>query len=195
MRSLIKNILNRFCQLLVLPIAATCWIEKKLSEESEVVFSFWAQAISLVPGIPGSFVRRAFYSLTLEKCSLNSHIGFGSIFTHRNVIVDDSVYIGLYCVIGSSHLCHGTLIASRVSIPSGKKQHIWSSDKGWVTFDKSRMVRVRIGPRVWVGEGACVMANVGEGSLVAAGAVVTKEVSAGSLMAGNPARFVRRSHQ
>lgn len=132
--------------------------------------------------------------MTLEKCSLNAHIGFGSVFTHRNVIVDDNVYIGLYCVIGSSHIGNGTLIASRVSVLSGKKQHKWSGDGGWTAFDHDRMVRVRIGPRAWLGESACVMANVGEGSLVAAGAIVTEEVLAGSIVAGNPACFVRRSH-
>ena len=49
-----------------------------------------------------------------------------------------------------------------------------------------------IGPHTWIGEGAIVMADTGEGCMVAAGAVVSAEVPPHTMVAGNPARFVRR---
>ena len=187
MRFFIKNLLNRFCQLLVLPIAATCWVEQKLLGESEIAFSFWAQAISAMPGMPGSFVRRAFYSLTLSKCSLNVQIGFGSIFTQSKAIVEDHVSIGNYAVIGSVRLGEHCKIASRVSIPSGKNQHIKGADGRWTPFDLRRSKQLDIGADVWIGEGAIVMADIGDGSLVAAGAVVTLPVKSNVIVSGNPA--------
>jgi len=187
----LKSFLNRLCQLVMFPFALSCWMEKSISMHSERVFSLWTQFFALIPGILGIFLRRGFYSLTLERCSLNTHIGFGSIFTHRSVIVEDSVFIGLYCIIGSCHLGRGSLIASRVSITSGKTSHVRSDDGSWLPFDHNRAVQVRIGPKAWIGEAAVVMANVGQGSLVAAGAIVTHATDSNVVVAVSPARLVR----
>jgi len=59
-------------------------------------------------------------------------------------------------------------------------------------MDHSRIVQIQIAPNVWVGEGALIMADVGEGCLVAAGSVVTHDIKDNIIVGGNPARFVRK---
>ena len=176
---------------LVFPCVFTVWIEKYFAQSKETIFAFWAHFFAIVPGLAGVFLRRAFYRLVLDKCSLNCHIGFGSIFTHRQVIIEDNVSIGLYAVIGSASIGKNCEIASRVSIPSGKHQHARDQGGKWTAFDPNRMTQTRIGPNVWVGEGAIVMANIGRGSLVGAGAVVTRDVPENVLVAGNPAKVLK----
>ncbi|GAC1610892.1 MAG: hypothetical protein NVS3B26_20270 [Mycobacteriales bacterium] len=53
---------------------------------------------------------------------------------------------------------------------------------------------ILIGPNVWVGAHAVVLAgaSIGEDAVVGAGAVVTGTVPAGAVVAGNPAEVVRR---
>ena len=76
--------------------------------DGESVFSFWSQVFALAPGSPGVFARRAFYRLTLDRCTGDFYIGFGALFSHRAAIVEDAVYVGPYAIIGSSRLRRGT---------------------------------------------------------------------------------------
>ena len=191
MRQFLKKILNIICLILVSPFAFTSCLEKNISKYSEEVFLFWSHFFALLPGLPGVFLRRAYYCLTLDKCSSNCYISFGSIFTHRSSIVEDHVYLGAYSIVGSAFLGKESLIGSRVSILSGKALHSRSEDGGWDPFDPSRMVQVKLGPKVWIGEGALIMADLGAGSMVGAGAVVTSNVRSNIIVAGNPARFIR----
>jgi virginiamycin A acetyltransferase len=101
MRHKIKLVINKLSQLIALPFALTCWIESSLSKQVEVIFVFWTNIFALLPGLPGVFLLRGFYSLTLQQCSLDSHISFGTLFNHRNSVIEDNVYIGNYCSIGS----------------------------------------------------------------------------------------------
>ena len=192
MRGLIKNLLNFLCKIMVLPIALPCWLEKELSEHLEVVFSVCVHVVALLPGLPGMFLRRAFYVLTLDNCSSHCHIGFGTIFTHRKSVVEDNVYIGMYSLVGASFIGAKTLIGSRVSILSGKSLHVREADGTWSPFDPNRIIQVHLAPNVWVGEGAIIMADVGEGSMVGAGSLVNTNIRENIIVAGNPARFVRK---
>jgi acetyltransferase-like isoleucine patch superfamily enzyme len=174
-----------------LTFAATCWIERRLSPTSEVLFTFWTHSVALIPGFLGILLRRGFYSLTLDGCSLNVNIGFGTIFSHRAVVIGDHVSIGNYAVIGSARIGKGCEIASRVSITSGKNQHQKAPDGSWTPFNTKAADQVIVGQNVWIGEGAIIMSNIGDGCLIAAGAVVSSETPANVIAAGNPARTVR----
>lgn len=192
MRDMIKLLINKICQLLALPFAITCWLENYLRPHGETLFSLWAQTFSIMPGLPGVFIRRGFYSLTLDSCSLNCHIGFGTIFAHRSSIVEDNVYTGSYCSVGSAHLGRNSLIGSHASLLSGNTQHTRDDESGqWLAFSPLGMTQIKIAENVWVGEGAIILASVGAGSLVAAGAVVNSKVKSNVVVAGNPARFVK----
>jgi len=191
MRDFLKTSANFLAVLVIAPLALTCWLEKKIIPRSEVIFQFWSHIAALLPGLLGIISRRAFYAMTLNHCSLNSHIGFGSMFTHRNVIVEDNVYMGNYAICGTAILRKRTIIASRVSITSGKHLHRKDSQGHWTATSPNDMVVVEIGPDAWIGEGAIIMSNVGKGSLVGAGAVVTKKVHNNVVAAGNPAAIIK----
>lgn len=170
------------------PLILGSWLEK-FAHRSEAVFQTFAQLIAFVPGPAGSVLRAAFYWGTLTRCHWETHFGFGSIFMHRDAVVECHVTTGAYCVFGHAHLHAGTRVASRVSIPSGRRQHL--NDDGTIG-DVSRFDTVRVGSSCWIGENAVLLADVGSGSLVSAGAVVTRNMPENSLIAGNPAAVVRQ---
>lgn len=190
LRVLAKRGLDALSVALVSPAAALCALEARTG--GEATFGFWAQCFALVPGLPGVFVRRAFYRLTLDSCGDSFFIGFGALLSHRCASIQDGVYVGPYAVIGSCDLAEGCLIGTRCSIMSGAGLHSLDAQRGWRPTDSSKLQRIRIGDHAWIGEGALVLADVGRAAMVAAGAVVSAAVPAGTVVAGNPARFVRR---
>ena len=191
-RRAIKRSLDACCLPIVGPAVVTCLLEARLSEPADTMFTFWTQTFALVPGLPGVFLRRAFYRWTLERCGHTFFIGFGALFTHRNVIIEDDVFVGPYAIIGSAALRQGCLIGSRCSIPSGGALHALDANLRWMPADMSRLRRVEIGAYAWLGEASVVLADVGASTMVAAGSVVSTAVPPGILVAGNPSRFVRR---
>ena len=114
--------------------AALCWAEARLSSRSEV-FLFWGQALALVPGLPGKYLRRGFYRLTLRACSSSCYIGFLSHFSRRQAEVGRRVYIGCGVTIGAVSLGDGTLVGSRSSLLSGGHQHRFGPDGRLTPFD------------------------------------------------------------
>ena len=180
-------------QLFALPFAITCWLESAFSAKSEIIFTFWAHVFASLPGLPGVFLRRGFYSLVLQKCSTNCHIGFGSFFSHRQSIVEDNVYMGNYCMVGSAHLKQNCLIGSRASLLSGTEQHTRNEKTGsWEAFSKDNQQQITIGANTWIGEGAVIMANTGIGCQIGAGTVLSTPTGDYVVMAGNPARFIKK---
>ncbi|MCL4182502.1 MAG: acyltransferase [Burkholderiaceae bacterium] len=173
---------------LVSPFIAASWIEKRTTG-SEQVFVLLSQLLAILPGLPGVWLRGAFYFGTLDACSRETHIGFGSIFTHRSASVGQWTSLGSYCVIGHARLGQSVMIGSRVSVPSGKRQHL--ADDGRLSTEEGRYDTVPIGDGSWIGESAVVLAPVGQRCIVSAGAVVTRAIPDDCLVAGNPARIVR----
>lgn len=175
------------CLVLVFPLTLLVWLEKKLSSSNSVFVTF-AQLVSLVPGPLGHYVRAAYYFGVLDECSWETHIGFGTVFTTREAIVHARVSTGVYCVISCATIGSGVRIASRVSIPSGTRQHL--DDDGKMA-DGTWFERVTIGKKSWIGEGAIVLSDIGAESIVSAGAVVLKDFPPYTLVGGNPARAIR----
>jgi virginiamycin A acetyltransferase len=192
MKGIIRHLINGLCMLLVFPAVLLCWCEKLCSNHSEHLFLIFAHCFAPLPGRPGIYLRRAFYCLTLEKCSINCYIGFGSFFTHRSVIVENNVNLGAYTIIGSAHLGANCLIGPRVSILSGKEQHVRDEKGEWSPGFPERMVRVKIGSNTWIGDGAVIMDDVGCGCQIGAGSVIASPLRDNVAVAGNPARFVQR---
>ncbi|MCF7980470.1 MAG: acyltransferase [Pseudomonadales bacterium] len=191
MKKRLKNLLNVLSQWLMLPLTLPCKFEEKLiSKDVEIIFNICTQMVAMLPGLPGVFLRRGFYSIALEHCSLESHIGFGTIFSHRATRVADHVYIGSYTLIGSAIIGKHCLIGSRASILSGTALHILDDNGTWTPYSPERLERITLQPNVWIGEGAIVAANIGQGSMIGAGCVVTTPVKPQVIMAGNPARYV-----
>ena len=186
-----KRILKRLafgaCFVLVSPMIVAAWIEGRLWK-GQALFVFLSQFLALVPGLVGVYLRGAYYYGSLEKCSWLVHVGFGSVFTHRGASVGAHVTMGAYCVIGHACIGDNVMMASRISIPSGRRQHI---DESGRMSSEPRFDSVVVGGGSWIGEGAIIMANVGEQCIVSAGAVVVNETPRSCLIAGNPANVVR----
>ena len=152
------------------------------------MYTLFAHALALVPGVPGVYLRAAYYFLTLRKCSLETVIGFGSYFAHPQARVARGVGTGAYCVIGTANIGERVRIASGVQILSGQHQHPRDA-QGRFTGDQ--FSEVTIGEDALLGAACIVMENVGAGALIGAGAVVGTPVPPGATASGNPARILR----
>ncbi len=157
----------------------------------EEVYRCFAQFCALAPGVPGDYLRIAYYKLTLAECSIDSRIQFGSFFAHPQARVGRSVYIGAYCVLGRIIIGDRTQIASQVQILSGKRQHVRDQDGRMLGSDRGVFEQVTVGADCWIGAAAIVMADVGDGSTIGAGSVVPDPIPSGSVAVGSPARVVK----
>ncbi|HZL50611.1 MAG TPA: DapH/DapD/GlmU-related protein [Terracidiphilus sp.] len=160
-----------------------------------VGFTFFAQALSLVPGLPGSYLRVAYYAMTLRACSLDSHIGIGSFFAHSQASVGHRVYIGSLCILGKTNIGDRTQIASGVQILSGRRQHGRAKDGRIEGSEEGVFENIPIGSDCWIGASAIIMAAVGEGTTIGAGSVVTRAISPRSVAVGNPARVIKSTNE
>ncbi len=154
-------------------------------------FEFFAHVAAWAPGLPGSYLRVAYYSMTLRSCALDSHIGFGSFFAHPQASVGYRVYIGPLCVLGRTDIGERTHIASGVQILSGRRQHGRSREGRIEGAEQGVFETIPIGADCWIGAGAILMAEVGAGTTIGAGSVVVHPVPARSVAVGNPARIIK----
>jgi virginiamycin A acetyltransferase len=157
----------------------------------ERAFPGWSQWFSLLPGISGVFLRRAFYRQVVDRCGPDAHIAFGTVFSHPTVQIGNGVYIGLFCVIGDVDIADHVLISSHVSIINGGRQHPVEVGNVPRRDQLGNYSRISIGRDAWIGERSVVMADVGAHAVVGAGAVVTKPVPEYAVVVGSPARIIR----
>jgi acetyltransferase-like isoleucine patch superfamily enzyme len=183
-----KKIAFVIALVLTAPFSFGSWIEKRFTG-NEAAFVTFGQLLSLVPGMIGAYLRAAYVFASSCQSSWEVHIGFGSFLSHRSASIGRHVAIGSYCVIGYADIGEEVMIASRVSIPSGKRQHI---DEYGRLSNEAILERVSIGDKSWIGEGAIVLASVGGKCIISAGAVVTFDVPANCVVGGNPGRVIKR---
>jgi acetyltransferase-like isoleucine patch superfamily enzyme len=149
------------------------------------------QALSLVPGIAGQYLRRAFLARTLAQCDREAVIEFGTVFSQTGASIGARAYIGPRCIIGLAEIGEDVLLAGGVQIPSGRHTH--GVEAVAVIRDQPMTrTRVRIGAGSWIGASTVVMADVGRDSIVGAGSVVTQPVPERTVAAGVPARVIKR---
>ena len=150
-----------------------------------------SQALSLVPGLLGQDLRRAFLSRVLAGCHESAVIEFGAVFSQAGARIDENAYIGPRCHIGLAHIERDALLAAGVHVPSGARSHGIEDPSLPIRDQPGSPVVVRIGAGAWIGSAAIVMADVGRDTVVGAGAVVTKPLPDGVMAAGVPARALR----
>lgn len=185
MKRLMKIVLEWIFTLLLAPILLLVRLDLLLLK-SEGSFVAFGKLLSLVPGLVGVYLRRGFYSHTLSACGRSVTVEFGAFFSRRNACLGDGVYIGAYSILGTVTVGDGVLIASRVSIPSGRHQHMPSHDAAQAGTGNLYQP-VSVGAGSWIGEGAVVLNSVGNNCIVGAGSVVVREVAPNTVVAGNPA--------
>jgi acetyltransferase-like isoleucine patch superfamily enzyme len=188
-RSVLKRTFDFVAFVVVLPFVGLYALLRAL-RPSDTLFQAFSQFFSHGPGLPGDYLRRAFYQSTIESCAEECSIQFGTIFSTRAVRIGHGVYIGANCNIGHCTIGDDTLLGSNVMILSGKRQHNYSRLDVPIRFQGGVFRSVTVGRDVWIGNGAIVADDVGDQAIVAAGAVVVKPVAARTIVGGNPATVI-----
>ncbi|MBI5516581.1 MAG: acyltransferase [Deltaproteobacteria bacterium] len=193
-RGLAKALVRAVASGTVAPLVAAYRLELAVSpgDRRDPVFQSYSQALGLVPGLTGQFLRRAFYGAVLTRCDPASLINWGTVFSSADVTISEGVYIGARCMIGRAVLEPHVTIGSNVDILSGKNQHNFEDPDKPLQQQGGRFERVRIGTNSWLGNGSIVLADVGARCVVAAGAVVVNDLPDDVIVGGNPARVLKR---
>ena len=193
LKGLLKGAANGSFAALVAPLVAALGAEQRLvgPERSDAVFQAYSQALALVPGLTGEYLRRAFYRATLPRCGRDFTVGFGTVFSKQGVEVGERVYVGMGCTLGHVRLEDHVTIGSNVDILSGAEQHRFDDPDVPIQDQGGSYRTVRIGQNTWIGNGTVVMADIGARCVIGAGSIVTKPIPEGVIAAGNPARVIR----
>jgi acetyltransferase-like isoleucine patch superfamily enzyme len=187
---LIKRLIKSLFLLLALPLLA--WINfVGVLRGRDAAFQAMSQALSLIPGILGIYLRAAFYRLACPDTSDEISVGFLTLLSHRDTTIEAGVYIGPQCNIGKCHIGKQTLLGSGVHVLSGNKQHSFSDLNTPIQQQGGHYEKVVIAEDCWIGNNAIVMANIERQTIVAAGSVQTKPCEAASIYAGNPAKRMK----
>lgn len=185
---LVKRAVDLIAMALALPFFVAYRVSALVAPgRADTFFQSCSEALSVWPGITGSFVRRAFYRMSLQHCSADCSIGFGTVFATPTAEIGSGVYIGAYGNIGHATIGADTLLGSNVTILSGRQQHWFDRLDVPIRHQGGTYVRVHVGSDAWIGNGAMVACDVGDQAIVAAGAVVIRPVAARSIVGGNPA--------
>lgn len=193
-RVLAKRLANLVAMLLVLPALAAYLIARLVLGPVQA-FAGWSQASSLLPGLTGEYLRRAFYQLTLARCGQDVCITFGTVISHPTASLGDRAYVGAFCVLGDVTLEQDVLLGSHVSIINGGAQHGTERLDVPVREQPGQWRRITIGRDSWIGDRSVVLANVGRHCIVGAGSVVVAPLDDYAIAVGNPARVLRYRNQ
>lgn len=194
MKRFLKQLVDLIAKLTVLPAVACCRVGIRVLGPHQG-FAGWSQGFSLLPGLMGIYLRRAFYQLTLTHCGQGACITFGTTISHPTARIGKDVYIGAFCSLGDVEIEEDVLIASNVSIMNGSHQHGIDRLDVPIREQAGRYQAVTIGRDSWIGERATVAANVGRHCVIGAGAVVTKPIPDYAIAVGVPARVIRFRNQ
>jgi len=189
MKNIAKTLVEWVALVVMLPALAACFASRQLLGDR--AFAGWSQALALLPGTTGVYLRRAFYRVTLRRCGPNCHVSFGTIFSHPGAELGRNVYVGNYCSLGDVTLKDDVLIASHASIINGGQQHGVARLDLPIREQPGVWTRVSIGRDSWIGERAVVLADVGDQCVIGAGSVVTRPIPDRAVAVGCPAKIIR----
>ena len=191
MRELAKTAARTLAAIVVTPLLASYAIRRVFLGPNQALEGS-SQALALVPGLPGDYLRRAFLARVLARCSPSATVQFGTLFSQAGARIDDRVYVGPRCHLGLVHLEQDVLLAAGVHVPSGSATHGIDDVTTPIRDQPGSRTLVTIGEGTWVGSAAVVMADVGRHCVIGAGSVVTKPIPDYSVGAGVPARVIGR---
>lgn len=189
-RERVKAIVRCLALVAVSPVLICYWINALFVGPNRALESA-SQLLSLLPGIAGQYLRRAFLQRALARCHSSALVEFGTLFSQAGAVLAENVYVGPRCQLGLVHLERDVLLAANVQIPSGGKTHYFDDPTRPIREQGGERRMVMIGAGAWIGTGAIVLADVGKETVVAAGAVVTKPLPDNVIAAGVPARVIR----
>jgi virginiamycin A acetyltransferase len=174
----------------ILPLMVAYWVYRAVFGADAAVEEA-SQALAMVPGRIGVFLRAVFFSKVLSQCDPTVFIGFGALLTKVDTRLGKHVYIGPYCQLGWVSIGPDTLLGPSVQIPSGPRAHTFDRLDTQIRNQTRESRQVVIGGDCWIGSGSIVMADVGDQSIIGAGSVVTKPIGDRVLAAGVPCKWLR----
>jgi|SRR5690554_1264463 len=190
-RYFVKRTIKTGFLILVFPIYVL-YLLFRLAGNTDAVFMSFSQAISLIPGKIGIYIRAAFYRLACTDTSDEISVGFLTIFSHADTTIEKGVYIGPQCNIGKCTIGRNTLIGSGVHVLSGSSQHNFQDADTPIQSQGGSYSKIKIGVDCWLGNGAIIMNNVSDKCIVGAGCVFNaKSSTPGDILAGNPAKVIK----
>jgi acetyltransferase-like isoleucine patch superfamily enzyme len=189
-RTLGKSLLFALATLVVTPALISYYVRQAFIGRDRALEGS-SQALALVPGIPGQYMRRAFLARVLSYCDRSVTVEFGTIFSRAGARLDANAYVGAYCHLGLVHIERDALIAAAVHIPSGPATHGVDDLSKPIREQPGKQAVVRIGAGAWIGSASVVLADVGRDTIVGAGSVVSRPLPERVMAAGTPARVIR----
>jgi acetyltransferase-like isoleucine patch superfamily enzyme len=186
----LKAALNLVAATIVLPAVLAYYAGAVICGRARV-FPGWSQAFSMIPGLSGVYLRRAFYCAVLPRCERDVCITFGTVFSHPTARIGRKVYTGTYCCLGDVTLEDDVLLGSNVSIMNGSRQHGIARLDIPMREQPGDWPHVTIGQDTWIGDRAIIMADVGRHCVIGAGSVVTSPIPDYAIAAGSPSRIIR----
>ena len=189
MREALKAVARALATVAVIPALCSFYVRSRVIGADRALEGS-TQALGLVPGLLGQYLRRAFLARTIAFCASSSVVEFGTIFSAVGAHLDVNVYIGARCHVGLAHFERDVLVAPAVHVPSGRLTHGIADPDAPIRDQEGFRELVRIGAGSWIGSGAVVMANVGCRTIIGAGAVVTRPLPDDVVAGGVPARVL-----
>lgn len=190
MQESIKQVARVVALALVTPMVVSFWVRARLIGRDRALEGS-TQALALLPGIAGQYMRRAFLGVALANCHPSATICFGTTFSRSAARIDENVYLGPGCRVGLVQIERDVLVGADVQLPSGPATHGTSDLTRPIREQQGAQTLVRIGRGAWIGSSAIVMADVGHDTVVGAGSVVTRPLPPLVMAAGAPARVLK----
>ena len=190
MKNVFKQVLFLLCAVIIFPVTLLYLILSMLFSRDSVLSGF-SQFLSLMPGKIGVYMRGGFYRFAFTHCSPNAVISFMVLFSQADTEIAEGVYLGPQCNIGRCRIGKNTLLGSGVHVMSGKGQHSFEELDIPIKDQGGHFEKISIGQSSWIGNGAMIMANIGEGCVIGAGSVVISDLPDFAIAAGNPAKVIK----
>jgi acetyltransferase-like isoleucine patch superfamily enzyme len=190
MRNALKTLAHLLATIAVVPALASFAV-RRLVLGADRALEGSTEALALIPGITGEYLRRAFLRQTLAGYDRSATVRAGTVFSRTAARLEANVYVGPDCHLGWVHLERDVLLGAGVHVPSGPTLHGTDDSDRPIRDQPGIPVAVRIGEGTWVGSTAVVLADVGRHCVIGAGAVVTKPLEDYVVAAGVPAHIIR----
>lgn len=150
-----------------------------------------ARLTAMVPGAVGIHLRRFWYRWTLAACGDVATIDWMAVLKTPSIRLGHRVFIGSHCFIAECDLRDDVKIAHHAVVQGGPMTHGIERTDVPIHTQAGNIHPVTIGPDVWIGTGARILADVAPGTVVGAGAVVTRVAEPYAVLVGVPARAIR----
>ena len=191
MKLFFKRIFLYVAVICVLPLIIASWVALLVNDDCGArVFAACGELLAICPTLAGTYLRKAYYWARCTNVSRDAQFLFGSMLAHRQITIGKGTVLGQYSFIGFAEIGENVLLASRVSIVSGKYQHRRPNTRTRSLEAAPADVPNRIGDNCWIGASAVILSHVGTNCIIGAGSVVFNDVPDNCTVLGNPARKV-----